>query len=209
MLSLKKKSEAAGPHVPSWHPNFRNYEQLPDTKVVRTTFFINGGAILAALVLLVYFGLGELQLHSVRSQTREWEAQIARDRPASTKAVADFHKFQAAAAKIDEVDAFMHSRPVVSQLVVNLGRTRPTNVALDAFDLRADTLTLRGTVRGAPDKASGYASAYVETLRNAPEFNGVFKEVNLTNLSRVPTTGRLAIEVVITLNSPAGKGGKK
>lgn len=205
----EKKREAAGPQVPSWHPNFRNYEQLPDTKVVRTAFFINGGAVLVALVMLIYFGLGELQLHNVRSQTREWGQQIERDRPSSDRAVADFHKFQAVAARIDEVDAFVHSRPQLSTLIVNLGRTRPTNVALDAFDLRGDTLTLRGTVRGAPDKASGYASAYVEMLRKAPEFSDVFEEVNLTNLSRVPTTGRLAIEVVIKLNVPSAKEGKK
>ena len=47
MLSLlKKKSEAAAaPTVPAWHPNFRNYEKLPDLKVVRTAFFVNGAAI--------------------------------------------------------------------------------------------------------------------------------------------------------------------
>ena len=28
--------------MPAWHPNFRNYEKLPDIKVVRTAFFVNG-----------------------------------------------------------------------------------------------------------------------------------------------------------------------
>ena len=50
MLSLlKKKPDAAAANLtPAWHPNFRNFERLPDTKVVRTTFFINGGAIAVA-----------------------------------------------------------------------------------------------------------------------------------------------------------------
>ena len=48
MLSLlKKKSDAAAPAVPAWHPNFRDYEKLPDVKVVRTAFFINAAAIVA------------------------------------------------------------------------------------------------------------------------------------------------------------------
>ena len=209
MLSLKKKTEATGPLVPSWHPNFRNYEQLPDTKVVRTAFFINVGSIVVALALLIYFGLGELQLQNLRTQADDWQAQIEQNRPASTAAVGKFTQFKAEEAKIREVDAFMQSRPSIAQLISDLGRTLPPNVALDAFDLRDATLTLRGTVRGAPDKASGYASAYVETLRNAPEFQPLFTEVNLTNLSRVPTTGRLAIEVVIKLNVPSAAGAKK
>lgn len=209
MLSLKKKTEASGPLVPSWHPNFRNYEQLPDTKVVRTAFFINVGAIVVAVALLIYLGLGELQLHNLRTQAADWQAQIDQNRAASTQAVAKYNKFKAEETKIREVDAFLHSRPSIARLITDLGRTLPPNVALDAFDLRDTTLTLRGTVRGAPDKASGYASAYVETLRNAPEFQPLFTEVNLTNLSRVPTTGRLAIEVVIKLNVPSAAGAKK
>lgn len=209
MLSLKKKTEATGPLVPAWHPNFRNYEELPDTKVVRTAFFINVGSIVVALALLIYFGLGELQLQNLRTQAADWQAQIEQNRPASTQAVGNFTKFKAEEAKIREVDAFLKSRPSIAQLITDLGRTLPPNVALDAFDLRDATLTLRGTVRGAPDKASGYASAYVDTLRNAPEFQPLFTEVNLTNLSRVPTTGRLAIEVVIKLNVPSAAGAKK
>lgn len=208
MLSLKKKPEAAGPQVPAWHPNFRNYERLPDTKVVRTAFFINGGAILIALCLVIYFGLGELQLHNLRSQTADWQQQIDRDRATSTQAVAQFRKFQAEESKIKEVDAFVHSRPQISRLLTGLAQTLPPNVALDTFDLRESVLTLRCTVRGAADKATGYASAYVETLRNAPAFAGQFEEVNLTNASRVATTGRLAIEVSIKLGADAAKGAK-
>ena len=209
MPSLKKKPDAAASLVPAWHPNFRNYDRLPDTKVVRTAFFINGGAILVALSLLIYFGLSEFQLHGLRAQTADWQQQIDRDRTASNQAIAKFRKFQTDEAKIHEVTDFLNARPLVSDLVVNLGKTLPANVALDTLDLRESTLTLRATVRGAPDKASGYASAYVDALRKAPEFASVFQDVELTSLNRVPTTGRLAIEVAIKLNIPAAKGAKK
>ncbi|MCB1105377.1 MAG: hypothetical protein H7A44_04505 [Opitutaceae bacterium] len=199
MLSLKKKPEAAGPQTPSWHPNFRNYEALPDTKVVRTAFFINGGAVALALALLIYLGVGELDLHSLRSQAADVQAQIDRDKSASDAAVAKFRKFQEQEKRIKEVNDFLNARPSVAELLANLSKTLPVNVAIDRFELTQDRLTLRGTVRGSPDKASGYASGYVESLRNAPEFKSLFSEVNLTNLTRVPSTGRLSIEVVIKL----------
>ena len=53
---LKKKSDAAAVSlVPAWHPNFRNFEKLPDIKVVRTAFFVNGAALFLAVALLIYF----------------------------------------------------------------------------------------------------------------------------------------------------------
>lgn len=204
MLSLKKKPEAAGPQTPSWHPNFRNYEALPDTKVVRTAFFINGGAIAVALLLLTYLGVGELELRSLRNEAADVQAQIDRDKSASDVAVAKFRKFQEQEKRLKEVDDFLKSRPGVAELVSNLSKTLPVNVAIDRFELAQDRLTLRGTVRGSPDRASGYASGYVESLRTAPEFKSLFSEVNLTNLTRVPSTGRLSIEVVIKL-APAEK----
>ena len=207
MLSLlKKKPDAAAANLtPAWHPNFRNFERLTDTKDVRTTFFVNGGAIAVALVLLVYTGNRELNLHAVNSQIEEVEAQIVRDKPASDKAVSLFTKFKAEEAQLNEVDAFIKSRPIVSDLLLRIGQTLPANVALDYFDLRENILILRGTVRGAPDMASGYASTYVEQLRVDPVLVLKIDDVVLKNLNRIPITGRLAIEIELKLKGAAKK----
>ena len=207
MLSLlKKKPDAATANLtPAWHPNFRNFERLPDTKVVRTTFFVNGSAIAVALVLFVYTGNRELNLHGINSQIEEVEAQIVRDKPASDKAVSLYTKFQAEEAQLNEVDAFIKARPIVSDLLLRIGQTLPANVALDYFDLRENLLTLRGTVRGAPDMASGYASAYVEQLRVDPVLVLKIDDVVLKNLNRIPISGRLAIEIELKLKGAAKK----
>jgi len=207
MLSLlKKKPDAAAANLtPAWHPNFRNFERLPDTKVVRTTFFVNGSAIAVALVLFVYTGNRELNLHGIKSQIEEVEAQIVRDKPASDKAVSLYAKFKAEEAQLNEVDAFIKARPIVSDLLLRIGQTLSTNVALDYFDLRENLLILRGTVRGAPDMASGYASAYVEQLRVDPVLVLKIDDVVLKNLNRIPVSGRLAIEIELKLKGAAKK----
>ncbi|MCC6415150.1 MAG: hypothetical protein IT582_04495 [Opitutaceae bacterium] len=205
MLSLKKKPEAAAAQTPAWHPNFRNFEALPDTKVVRTAFFINGGAIALALLLVVYLGVGELNLHALRDQCDEAQEQITRDRAANDAATANFGKFQEVGLRLKEVDDFVQSRPGLADLLLSLSKTLPANVAIDRLELAAERITLRGTVRGAPDKASGYASGYVEVLRKAPDFKPLFKDVSLTNLTRVAETGRLSIEVTIKLADGAKK----
>lgn len=204
-----KKTDQAGPQTPHWHPNFRNYERLPDTKVVRTVFFVNGGAVLVALALLVYFGFGELQLSSLRSQTEEWQQRIDQSKAENNLAAANYRKFQAAEAKLTEADKFLGSSPMIANLVADLGNLMPPNVAVDTFDLREGVVMLRCTVRGAPDKASGYASEFVEVLRQAPAFESLFEEVSLTNLNRIEKTGHLAIEVVIQLKESVGGKKKK
>nr|MBP6508132.1 hypothetical protein [Opitutaceae bacterium] len=101
-------------------------------------------------------------------------------------------------------------RPTVSDLILRVGQTLPKNVAVDVFELRDSLLVLRCTVRGAADLATGYATAYVDQLRNDPEFGAQFESVELTNLNRVASTGRLAIEIAVKLKAPvAAKEAKK
>jgi hypothetical protein len=209
MLSLlKKKSEAdAALGTRAWHPNFRNYEKLPDIKVVRTAFFINGAAILIAVSLGIFFGLKEWQLRVVKNQTAQVQAQIDRDRRASDQGIALFKKFQVEEAKITEVDTFVSSRQPVSALLLRLAQTLPSNVALDVVDLRDAGLTLRMSIRGDAAAASGYASAYLEQLRSDKELRQ-FDEVTFTSTpTRNPATGRMAVEFLLRLKAPAG--GKK
>ncbi len=210
MLSLlKKKSEAsAAPRVPAWHPNFRNYEKLPDIKVVRTAFFVNGAAIFVAIGLLLYFGVQEWQFHVLNGQVADWQRQIDRDKPGSDQNVALYKKFLAEEAKINEVDAFLKSKPITSNLILHLGQTLPNNIALDNFDLRETGLALRLTVRGAPEAAAGYAKDYLDQLRNDKELS-VFDDFKASSSSRNASSGRLAVELFLRLKPANAKEGNK
>ena len=205
MLSLlKKKSETAEmPMLPAWHPNFRNYEKLPDVKVVRTAFFVNGAAIFVAVALGIFFGFKEWQLHVVNGQIKQVESQINRDKRASDQAVALFKKFQADEARVNEVDTFVKSKTLVSVLVLRLAETLPSNVALDSLELRDTGLTMRLSVRGDAAAASGYATSYLEQLR-ADKQLAQFDEFTFTSTPmRNPATGRMAVEFLLRLKPPA------
>ena len=200
---LKKKSEAAAaPLVPSWHPNFRNYEKLPDVKQVRTAFFVNFAAAAVAFVALWVCGLQEYKLHNLDTQIKVAKGQIDRDKKKSDAAVALFKKFQAEEAKIAEVDAFIKSKPIVSELILHLGQTLPKNIALDSFNLLEAGLALKITARGAPQEASNLANSYVEQLRADKEL-ARFDEINGTNFVRNPTTGRISVDIFLKLKVAA------
>jgi len=211
MLSLlKKKNEAeAAVAPPGWHPNFRNYEKLPDIKVVRTAFFVNGAAIFVALALAVYFGLSEWQAWVLRGQVAEEQRKIDRDRPPSDRAVAMFKKFQAEEARITEIDSFIRSKPLFSSLILRLGSTLPSDIAIDSLDLRAEGLALRLSLRGDAVVASGRATQYLEQLRADQEL-GQFEEFAFTATPvRNPATGSMVVEFFLRLKIPATGGKKK
>lgn len=184
--------------MPAWHPDFRNAARLPDTKVVRTAFFVNGVAVVVALVMGGWCAYQAYELHDLHRQIAQAEEQIAHDRKPSDQAIALYKKFQAEAARIAEIDGFVTSRPLPSVLIQRLAQTLPANVALDGFELRDTGMRLSVSIRGAPDRASGHASDYVEQLRGDAVLAAEFGDVALTSLARNPQTGRLTAEIALS-----------
>ena len=204
LLKKKTKATSATPQMPAWHPSFRNYERLPDIKVIRTVFFVNSAAITVALAIFTVFIFKEYHLYSLRRQVADVRAQSDRDKPGSDQAIALFKKFQSEEKKILEVDAFLKARPLLSDLLLQIGQTLPKNIALNSLDLHDNGLVMRGSVRGAPELASGEASNYVEQLRGDKAIKVLFDEVTLTSISRNAQTGRLSIDLFLKF-----KGAKK
>ncbi len=205
-LKKNKQQASSQPLVPPWHPNFRNYDRLPDTKVVRTTFFINGMSVFMAIVLLLAFVYQEYKLKTLGEQVVNWDEQIEKDRQPSAAAVALFKQFQAEERIINEVATFVDGRLVVSDFVLRLGEILPANIAIRGFEFRDTGVILRGISRGTPDEASGYATGFVEQLRRDPVFTEIFgTDVSQTAVNRDPS-GNLNFELMLRFKpAPAKK----
>ena len=64
---------------PSWHPNFRIVETLPDTKVIRTDFAFNGVFVVIAVVLLGLLGWLYSRRMGREGQKRDVGIRIGRE----------------------------------------------------------------------------------------------------------------------------------
>lgn len=204
MLSLlKRKSDAAPAIAPAWHPNFRNFERLPDTKVIRTAFFINGGAVIVASLIVLWFAYQTIQIHAIKRQLDDVQQDIDRNQRTSERTIAIYKQFQAEGARAVEVDVFLKSKPRLSEILLRLAETLPANIAVDGIEFRASTILIRASVRGAPDQASGHASAYVQLLKTDPVLGPKFDDVALQSLNRNAQTGRLTLEMMLKLKPVA------
>lgn len=211
MLPLLKKSKDKPvlPSIVAWHPDFRDVKRLPDTKVVRTAFFVNGVTISLASASMLYFAYSEYSLHSITKQAAELQVRVDAEKRASDQAAALYKKFQAEEAKLAEVTAFFGTRLPLTQLLAALGDTLPADIAFQSMDLRDTGVTLRGLIRGTSEQASGRASDYQGILKSDPVMSALFSDVTLTSLSRDPGTGRMSLQLFLGFAPVAKAKGAK
>jgi hypothetical protein len=208
LSSLTRRSDAQPVAAPPWHVNFRNYERLPDTKVVRTTFFINTAAIVVSLGMVFWLGYREYHINSLNDQIATAQKEIETNTRQNKEALRLSQIFADEQKKLAEGEAFQFASISPVEFVNLLGRTLPREVSVEYLEARlADasgaSFILRGVVAGTPDQASGVASRYVDMLRAHPRLGAIFNPITLTNLNRDQSTGFLTFEIIFKVKSGA------
>jgi hypothetical protein len=212
LLQKKPRDKKLAVQVtPGWHPNFRNFERLPDTKTVRTAFFINFGAVTVALVLLLFTVSRELSVRELALETQDRQLEIDKSDPGSKAAVALFQKYQAEEKKLRELDAFVGPRDrfVLSDFLLALGERLPRRIALTHVEYRPTAITLRGNAKGAPDEAAGDADAFIRQLRDDRDYGRFFEDVSANNQGIDTATGWFAFDLTLKFKDTASKDDKE
>jgi len=203
MLSLKKKSDAQPEAAPLWHPNFRDFDRLPDTKVVRTTFFINTAAIAVAIGMLLWLGYREYSIHNLKEQIAQANAQIDANKKQNAEALRESKAFADEQKKLTDAATFMKVPMTPIDFIDLLGQTLPKNIAIDYADARLTdpknpSFQIRGRVAGSPDQASGIANSYVDMLRADGRLNKVLDPITLNRLDR-DGAGGMVFEITLAI----------
>lgn len=214
MPSLLNKSggDKSAPRVIPWRPDFRDVASLPDTKTVRTNFFVNLIAVSVAGALVIYVAQRELGVAALRESLADVESRIATSAPLSEKAQATYKLFQAEEAKFNEAFAFVRTPFRFHEFLLHLGRVMPPGVSVRRVDHRGveQAITIVGAVRGIDAAASDVASNFVKQLQSDQVLAQHFASIDLTNLGRNAEDSSLNLELVFTFKgNPAAKGGAK
>jgi hypothetical protein len=206
-LSLAKKNNAAATMASPWHANFRNYQQLPDTKVVRTTFFINTAAIAVVLGLMLWLGFREYHIYNLRIQIAGSQKEIDTHARANREALRLNKAFEVEAKKIAEAQAFRQALMNPAEFVTLLGQTLPKSITIESVEARLAepnggvTFMVRGQVAGEAGEAAGVAAGYVDMLRAHPRLGAVFSAINLANLSRDARSNSLTFDISLRVKA--------
>jgi hypothetical protein len=205
---LKKNSEKAkASQAPAWHTNFRNYAVLPDTKLVRTSFFVNSLLVFVAIGLVLAFAYQEYRLHDLREQTSAWQNENDHNRIASNRAVVLYKKFQAEEQKINELNTFVKGQKLnFSDFIIRLAQTKPSGIVFVSIEYRENGASIRCYAQGVSEQATGAASAYEKQLREDVEISPHFQSIAMTNnITRDTQAGRLFFEIMLTFGKAKAK----
>ena len=196
LFKIKKGDKPTVSLMPSWHPNFRNFERLPDVKVVRTSFFVNCAAIVIVSGVLLCFGLQEYKLRAIRGQISDLDRQIDENKKLSEQAVRLYQQFQTEESKAAEVAAFVKTDYVRSDFLIELGKSLPENIVLNSIMLQEGGVSLHGIVHGTPDEAFGRAQAYINQLQADPSLRQKFETITMPgDLNPNAGTGQLDFQI--------------
>jgi hypothetical protein len=209
MLSLTKKSDEPVA-TPLWHVNFRNFERLPDTKVVRTTFFVNTAAIALTIGLLLWLGYREYHIYSLGDQIAQAQREIDGNTKANQEALRLSRIFADEEKKLIEAEAFTQKPIVLSNSIRLLGQTLPKQISIEYFeasigDHKSPAFSLRGVAAGTRETASGAASSYVDTLRAHPRLGKILDPITLEKINPDPATGFMSFEISLKVKTEGKK----
>jgi hypothetical protein len=207
MQLLQRRNEQSQARlVDAWHPNFRDRERLPDTKVVRTYFFVNATAITVVLCLALVFWYQEYRINNLDRQVADWQSQIATNTKGAAEAVALSGKFAEETKKLAELDAFLQQRLTFPQFMLHLGSTLPSDLVIDAVEIRDSEAILRGTAAGSAVEATNRTFAYVELLQKDSYFRDVFETKDVKqDVKRDQSTGRVTFALTLRYKGGANK----
>ncbi len=203
MLSLTPRSDQPLGQLPAWHPDFRRVDRLPDTKVVRTQFFINFASLAVAASLLLYFCYREYTMSKFDEQIADWQAKIDTNRQASDQAILLSRKFGDEEKKLAEFDAFLKPRLVLSEFLLHLGETLPPELIIDTVSVEDAGVSLRGFASGKAEEASGRISPYVEQLKQDKILGEYFGPATQGRVERDQASGQLTFDLSLPFKGAA------
>lgn len=150
--------------MPAWHPNFRIEATLPDTKVIRTSFLVNAAAA-GVLALLAWLLVSrEMEVAAVNAEIASTQAEIAKLTVTFKKAEPLQKQFSELEKRFAEVENFRKGGWPAALFLERISATLPRMVTIDGIDMQRDVVLLRGSISGAPEKATATFNEYLAML---------------------------------------------
>lgn len=162
---------------PAWRPNFRNDQELPDVKVVRTQFLLNFISLALLTGLIANLLISEYKLISLQTQLDQLTEQINSNTQANDEAEKLSKQFTDKSKIAEEIIDFYNIELPVTEVIMLIVSQLPDEAVLMNFDINSTAankgksiqydIILRGSV-GDRDTtpASKIISDWLDEMRN-------------------------------------------
>ncbi len=181
MKVLTRRSQA----VPlGWRPDFRDHETLPDTKVVRTSFFLSVAFLASAIGIAMVLGFREYQKIELQESLNALQIEVDGMKGEHGEKVSSNGKFMEAFGRIEEIQAMRSDQMIGSDLLVSVSAALSKQMVLTQLQYEKKNIVLEGTLDVGADEASALMDEYIEKLKEMNADQGRFESYNLLSIQR-------------------------
>lgn len=207
-MKLGKSAAKKVPEFVVWRPDFRDTEDLPDIKIIRTGFFVGAFFTTVALALVLFVSFRELQKKSTQENLDALQVEISGYEVEHARVVALNKKFMESMKRIEEVDATRSNQVVFSDLMLSAGQALREGMALSLISYKDDSITLEGLINVPAEEASIVVDAFMNELKTNNVDQGFFPVYNLNSLER-KDGGGISFSITMSEELKDQKKGKK
>lgn len=168
----------------AWRPDFRDIEDLPDIKVIRSGFFLSAFFVSMAVALLLFVFFREYQKSTTEKNVVELQEEVDAYREEHDRVVKLNKEFMELMKSIEEIDAHRSGQVVLSDLILDISSSLVEGMALSQISYGEDEVVLSGVIDVPAEEASVAVDSFMNTLREEKVDQEFYPIYSLDNLER-------------------------
>jgi len=217
-MALRKRKQKV---QPNWHPNFRDEDNLPDIKVIRTDFLFNLVGISLSIVLFGIVVYREYRMYSLVHQLEGVNINLMENEAADRENVKLSNEFVKLSGNLEEISKFKNIPLNADELLYALAVNQPVSVVLEGINFKSTSeakgrntiikyaLVVNGTVEDAEGgSATKTITNYRKDLAKLDIIKDYFEQSELVAFSRNDTLGFHTFTIRIMMAPEALDKGK-
>lgn len=205
MISLLRKPP---PEVSAWHPDFRDPTSLPDVKVVRTSFFVNGVSVFIMLLVAMLLTVQEFGRHAVRTEIRTLEERIQEHGARNEQVLKQDSAFKQEERTINDALAYIDGSLDLSTLLIALAETLHPDMTFTTIryqsaggpgSVSGKQILISGSIWAEPDAAASVVTEYLNAFHENPYLAERVEQAVPTSLVPTPEGDKMAFGIQLNL----------
>ena len=193
------RSKAENPYLSPWHLDCRMSAQLPSDNLVTGRFLLNLFTTSLASGVFIFTCWQLYVSNGLSSEIAYWQEQITGHKLQFSELKLATRQLETKVARIDETYKLMGPPYVVSDLVINIGRTRLPKMNFVSINGFANGVVLHGLMHETAGPAAKTLRHYIEELRKDPAIGPLFATIALISLDRDENADALTFEIACKL----------
>lgn len=211
MISFLRKG---APPAPAWHPDFRDTTTLPDVKVIRTSFFINGISIFILLAAALFLAVQEFGRHALEGEVRMLEGRIEESSARNAEVLKLEKAFKEEERTINEAIVYLDGSLDLSAFLIALAETLHPNMTFTGIRYQdaagrgekpKKQILISGLIWAEPDAATSIVTNYLGAFHEDPFLAARVDEALSTSLVPTPEGDKMSFGIQLLLKNELGE----